>query len=104
MLYLSITTRPERLISEYFKKVYNSIIERTYNRSKIIQKRRYYGLMLFVSLPFPFTGVWTGSLASNLLGLSKQKSIFAVLVGVIISSTAVTSMVYFGFLTLNMLK
>ena len=85
-------------------KIYNSIINRTYSKSAVIQKRKYYGLIFFVSLPFPFTGVWTGALASNLIGLSKHKSIVAIILGVCISATAVTLMVYLGIFTINSIQ
>ena len=82
-----------------FRQTYFYISKRTYSRSKIIQQRKYYGLIFFVSLPLPFTGVWTGALASNLLGLSKRKSISAVFFGVCISASIVTLLVNFGILT-----
>jgi len=82
---------------------YSFILKRTYKNSAIIQKKKYYGLMFFVSLPLPFTGVWTGALASNLFGLSKSKSTAAISFGVLISSSIVTSLVYFGFITFSYL-
>jgi len=82
---------------------YSYISKKTYSKSKIIQQRKYYGLIFFVSLPLPFTGVWTGALAANLLGLSKMKSISAICFGVCISATAVTSLVKFGILTYDKL-
>jgi len=42
-------------------------------------------LILFVGIPLPGTGAWTGSLASHVLGLSKTSSILAIIQGVIIS-------------------
>ena len=85
-----------------FNKIYDFIIKRTKNRSKIIEQRKYYGLIIFVSIPLPFSGVWTGALASNLLGLSRKKSILAICIGVLISSFFVTLLVIifeisFGF-------
>ena len=85
------------LINRY----YTHITRRTYTRSYIIQQRKYYGLIFFVSLPFPFTGVWTGALASNLLGLSKHKSTLAIIIGVFLSSITVTSFVMLGILALS---
>ena len=88
---------------KYINIAYSYILKRTYKNSVIIQKRKYYGLMFFVSLPLPFTGVWTGALASNLFGLSKHKSIAAISFGVLLSSLVVTSLVYFGFITFSYL-
>tara|TARA_B100001094_G_scaffold297876_1_gene321332 strand:- start:1033 stop:1530 length:498 start_codon:yes stop_codon:yes gene_type:complete len=88
----------------FIDKLYKKIIKRTYSRSVIIQNRKYYGLIFFVSLPLPFTGVWTGALAANLIGLSKYKSTLAIIIGVFISSTIVTSFVKFGLLTITSLQ
>ena len=47
-------------------------------------------LILFVGIPLPGTGAWTGSLASHVLGLSKTSSILAIIQGVIISGVIMT--------------
>lgn len=48
-----------------------------------IDKLKYYGLFLFVALPLPTTGAWTGSLIAALLGLDKKKSCVAAILGVL---------------------
>ena len=83
----------------FIDRLYKTIIKRTYSNSKIIEKRKYYGLIIFISIPSPFTGVWTGALASNLLGMSKKKSIFAICIGVLIASVLVTLLSSLGYLT-----
>ena len=42
-------------------------------------------LMIFVAIPFPGTGAWTGSLVAALFNLPKRKSFLAVMLGVLIS-------------------
>ena len=42
-------------------------------------------LMLFVGIPIPGTGAWTGTLAASLLDMGFKKSIFAVVLGVLIA-------------------
>ena len=80
--------------------IFNSVIEyiftRTKNKGKIIDNMKFYGLVIFVGIPFPLTGVWTGSLAAYLFGLSKKKSILAIIFGVLISSTIVTLLTIYG--------
>ena len=83
-----------------FKQLINFIISRTKRKSKIIENLKYYGLIIFVSIPLPLTGVWTGALASQLLGLNKSKSIWAIIIGVLLSSTIVTSLTILGKYTL----
>ncbi|MCR4789578.1 MAG: small multi-drug export protein, partial [Treponemataceae bacterium] len=42
-------------------------------------------LMLFVGIPVPGTGAWTGTLAASFLDMGFKKSVFAVLSGVMIA-------------------
>ena len=41
--------------------------------------------MLFVGIPLPGTGAWTGTLAASLLDIGFKKSILAVMLGVLIA-------------------
>lgn len=54
------------------------------NQGKI-DKLKYYGLFLFVAIPLPTTGAWTGSLIAALLDMDKKKSIIAAICGVIVA-------------------
>ncbi|MBQ3305866.1 small multi-drug export protein [Candidatus Saccharibacteria bacterium] len=45
----------------------------------------YFGLFLFVGIPIPGTGAWTGTLAASLLDLNFKKSIIAVMAGVLLA-------------------
>ena len=42
-------------------------------------------LLLFVGIPVPGTGAWTGTLAASLLGISFRKTVFAVILGVLLA-------------------
>ena len=55
---------------------------------------KFIGLLLFVGIPMPFTGVWTGSLAAYLFGLNTFKSMLTIIGGVLLSSTVVTLISY----------
>ena len=48
-----------------------------------IDALKYYGLFIFVAVPLPTTGAWTGCLIASLLGLDKKKSMFAAIAGVV---------------------
>ena len=74
----------------YLNKIINFIFKRTLNKSKIIERIKFWGLVIFIGIPLPFTGVWTGSLASYLLRIPKKISITAIILGVLISSSIVT--------------
>ena len=77
--------------NRFFKYIIEYIFSKTRTRGKIVYRLKFLGLLLFVSIPLPLTGVWTGSLASYLFGLSKKHSIVAISLGVFISSSIVTT-------------
>ena len=56
-----------------------------YGRSGLIV-----GLMLFVGIPLPGTGAWTGTLAASLLGMGGKSTAFAVSAGVVIAGIIMT--------------
>ena len=51
-----------------------------------IEKYGFWGLVLFVGIPLPGTGAWTGCLIATLLRMDKKKSLLAAILGVIMAS------------------
>ena len=78
----------------FWTKSMDWLFKRTRERvdGKII-KYEYLGLIMFVAVPLPFTGAWTGSLIAYLFDLNFSKSVLTILLGVIISAT-VTVILY----------
>ncbi|MCS7249404.1 MAG: small multi-drug export protein [candidate division WOR-3 bacterium] len=68
-----------------FKKFFDWLFLRTRKKSKIIEKYEILGLIIFVGIPLPTTGAWTGALASFILGLNPFLSFFAISLGVLIA-------------------
>ncbi|MCQ2142642.1 MAG: small multi-drug export protein [Bacteroidales bacterium] len=62
----------------------------------------YIALLLFVGIPLPGTGAWTGTLAASLLNLSFKKSIVAVMAGVVLAGVIMllASLGVFGAISL----
>ncbi len=63
------------------------------NKGKI-EKYSYLGVMIFVAIPCPGTGAWTGSLIASVLDLDWKKSFVFVLAGVLIASAIMTAVSY----------
>lgn len=61
----------------------------------------FFALLLFVGIPIPGTGAWTGTLAASLLDMDFKKSVIAVMVGVLLAGIIMTllSMGVFSALT-----
>ncbi len=53
-------------------------------------KGLYLALMLFVGIPLPGTGAWTGTLAASFLDLDFKKSVKAVMLGVLLAGLIMT--------------
>lgn len=66
---------------------------------KGIEKYGFWGLVLFVGVPLPGTGAWTGSLIASVLDMDRRKSFIAVIVGVIMASI-IMMLISFGLLKL----
>ena len=64
-----------------------------------VSKYKYLGLILFVAVPLPGTGAWTGSLAAAFLDMPLRKALPSVFVGVLIAGVAI-SMLTFGVTSL----
>ena len=63
-----------------------------------IEKFGYLGLVLFVGIPLPGTGAWTGCLIASVLEMDKKKSFLAALTGVFIASI-IMMILSFGILS-----
>lgn len=60
-------------------------------------KGMFWALLLFVGIPLPGTGAWTGTLAASLLDLDFKKSILAVVCGVALAAVIITVLTLLGF-------
>lgn len=82
-------------------KIFRGLIERLENRamgkSDTIKKYEFLGLVLFVGIPLPGTGAWTGSLIAALLDIDFKKAIIAELLGIAIA-TVIMSLLSYGLL------
>lgn len=81
-----------------FDRFFEWLFARTRRRSKTIEKYEELGLIMFVAIPLPVTGAWTGSLAAFLFGLRFWPSFFCALAGVCIAGVIVTTFSYFGII------
>ncbi len=81
---------------KFWTRIMDWLFARTRKRADSkIKKYEYLGLILFVAIPLPFTGAWTGSLIAYLFDLKFSKSLITIFLGVIIAASVMT------FLTLT---
>ena len=59
-------------------------------KTKLIEKYGFWGLILFVGIPLPGTGAWSGSLAAVFLRMKARRAIPAICLGVILAGILVS--------------
>jgi uncharacterized membrane protein len=76
-----------------FLKWFNDFVENKVRKgSTKVAKYKEIGLIIFVAIPLPTTGLWTGSASAAFLGLDFKKSFLCIALGGIISAIAITIM------------
>ena len=50
----------------------------------------FYALFIFVAIPLPGTGAWTGALIASLMGMRFKKSMLAIVLGVLVAGAIMT--------------
>ena len=69
----------------------------TSRRAQLIEKYGPIGLVLFVAIPLPVTGAWTGTLAAFLLGMRFRDAVLPICLGVLIAGVIVTVLSILGW-------
>lgn len=63
----------------------NKLEKKAISKKDQIERMQYIGLMLFVGIPLPGTGAWTGCLIAALLDMDKKKAMLYAILGVIMA-------------------
>lgn len=101
---------PAPFIIVYIRKVFmlmrklspklNGIVDRLERKAHLkgeqVLKYETIGLWLFVAIPLPGTGAWTGSLAAAFLGMRLKKALPAVILGVLTAGTIMLTLTHVG--------
>ncbi|BBM98956.1 hypothetical protein MPTK1_1g17520 [Marchantia polymorpha subsp. ruderalis] len=78
------------------KKVLDWVFERTRKKGGVIEEFEWLGLMLFVAVPFPGTGAWTGAILAAILGMPFWEAMTANFFGVVLAGLLVNIVVTVG--------
>ena len=71
---------------------------RAASKRPVIEKYGPIGLMIFVGIPLPGTGAWTGALIAALLNMPVRKALPSIFLGVVIAAAIMTG-ITFGVIT-----
>lgn len=80
---------------KFFNKIAAWLDRKIEKHKGTIEKYSYWGIMIFVGLPLPGTGAWTGTLIASVLGLESKKSFLAACGGVLMA-TAIMTVISYG--------
>lgn len=80
----------------FFRRFFEWLFARTRRKSGLIQRYEFWGLMLFVSIPLPVTGAWTGSVAAVIMDIPYWRAMLAIFCGVLIAGGVVTTLSLLG--------
>ena len=81
--------------TKIFRGLIIKLEDRAMRKSDQVKKYEFWGLMLFVGIPLPGTGAWTGALIASLLEVDIKKSSIAILCGLFMAS-AIMYIVSYG--------
>ncbi len=72
--------------TKLFRPMVEKLESKAMSKSDQIEKYEFWGLVLFVGIPLPGTGAWTGSLIAALLGIKFKKAFPAVILGILMAT------------------
>jgi uncharacterized membrane protein len=103
LVYLFLSSLHRLLVRwPLYDRLFQRIVERA--RRKVhakVEKYGYAGLILFVAIPLPITGAYTGTLGAWILGMDRRKTILAVCAGVTIAGVIVAAVASLGIRALD---
>lgn len=76
------------------KKIVTWLEKKVEKNREQIDKYGYLGLIIFVGIPLPGTGAWTGSLLAVMLGMDRKKSFICILLGVLMAAIIMSILSY----------
>jgi len=82
---------------DFFDRFLHWLFEHTRRRGRIVERYERIGLVLFVAIPLPVTGAWTGSLLAVLFGLKFKHALLSIFIGILIAGTIVTCATRLGW-------
>ena len=82
--------------TRFMRRFFEWLFKRAKAHAGIVEKYEAIGLMLFVAVPLPGTGAWTGAIIASLLRMRFIPAFIAVSAGVIIAAVIVTALTLLG--------
>ncbi len=75
-------------------RVVDKLEQKAHLKGQKVSKYKYLGLAIFVAIPLPGTGAWTGSLAAAFLDMRLRKAMPAIVLGVVVAGFLISVLTY----------
>ena len=82
---------------KFMAKVVDWCLKKADKRKDTIVRLQYIGLAIFVAIPLPVTGAWTGALIASVLDMDKKKAFLSIAAGLVLAS-AIMYIISFGII------
>jgi uncharacterized membrane protein len=82
-----------------WSRFFDWVFERTRKNSDVIQKYEALGLVIFVAIPLPITGAWSGVIAASLFKIRFRYAFISIIAGILCAGLIVTALCAFGLLS-----
>ncbi len=81
----------------FFSTLVDKLCARSLSKSQSVQRYGFWGLLFFVAVPLPGTGVWSGALVATLLNMPFRPAFLAIFIGNFLAGIAVMILSYGAF-------
>ena len=78
----------------FFNKISNFLLRKVEKKRAQIEKYSFWGVAIFVGVPLPVTGAWTGSLVAAMIDMKVWKALLSAFIGVLMAGVIMTLISY----------
>ncbi len=80
------------------------LIKRARAKQPVVERHGVWALTLFVAIPLPVTGAWTGAVVASVFGMRFWRAMACIALGVLIASAIVTALTLGGVLAISAVR
>lgn len=80
--------------SKFLGRLATKLEEKAHSKADQVQKYEFWGMVLFVGIPLPGTGAWTGALIASVLNMPRKKASLAIFLGIILATVIMCTITY----------
>lgn len=82
---------------KFLDRIIQWFLSRTRRRGGLVERYERIGLALFVAIPLPITGAWTGAILAVIMGIRFKYAFLSIIIGIFISGVIVTCATQLGW-------